>query len=258
MSKLFDRIPNWVTLSVGFGGLPMSAFASRLPEKYQSIGLYVGLGLIALCIILYFIYPFGQRRKAKEFDSVGSHLERDQWKQDWHELRFRRSEFWRLINNCYGNWQSRVNDNIQKVIAESNFPSALPLADHNTNTSSSRALGAQSADTSGSATLLNAFSSFIYEPNASERFCLGFGNARSGFESFDNIRRDLSKFWDQWGGQEHIEKIIKDQQAEEMLTGSAAELKLLTFLELARAKWRPTEASDTHGLFYLASRANTH
>lgn len=166
------------------------------------------------------------------------------------------NDFWRLINKCYEAWDARITEPLQRVIGVARLPGDLPIDDISTFPSWVYLFHQQINDRSSAAkdyaSVLDQFASFIYD--LPERGCLVFGI--NEFEHFDDKRRDLSKFWDRWGWQESLDQVIKLQKMDDILKSSAPELKLLTFLEIARARWRPTGSAGKRGLFLLAKRVN--
>ncbi len=183
-----------------------------------------------------------------------SSRERRQWQQEWHDQRNVRREFWRLLNTAYKNWTGRPTDrSLQDLVEANQFPPELPLDD-----------GRQfpkwvwnvwdRQDKEPLKTLRN-FTSQIYPgvmPAETIKTQLMGGGGE--FDRFDDLRRELSKFWDHWGRQEPLEEIIREQNVDNIVRSSAPEIKLLTFLEIARARWAQTGASGKGGLFTLGKR----
>ena len=63
-----------------------------------------------------------------------------------------------------------------------------------------------------------------------------------------------AKFWDKWGRKDQLETVITEQDIDEILKSSAVEIKLLTYLEIAHARWSQSQASGKFGLFRLGRR----
>ena len=229
------------------------------PETlWNGAGLIVFLGLWA--VSLFFMARHNKRAPAEQSANIftaaaplSSH-ERSQWQQEWHDQRDVRREFWRLLNTAYKNWTGNPTDrSIQDLVEASQFPPELPLDD-----------GRQfpnwvwnvwdKQDREPLKTLRN-FTSQIYPgvtpAETIKTQLMGGGNE---FDRFDDLRRELSKLWDYWGRQEPLEEIIREQNADNIIRSSAPEIKLLTFLEIARARWAQTGASGKAGLFSLGRR----
>ena len=76
----------------------------------------------------------------------------------------------------------------------------------------------------------------------------------SDIRRLDDLHEELAKFWDKWGRQDQLETIITEQNVSEILKSCAVEIKLLTYLEIARARWSQSQASGKFGLFRLGRR----
>jgi hypothetical protein len=74
------------------------------------------------------------------------------------------------------------------------------------------------------------------------------------FDRFDTIRMELAKFWDYWGRQVPIERVITEQKGDPIVRAFASEIKLLTFLEIARVRWADSGLPGKSGLFRLGRR----
>lgn len=176
-----------------------------------------------------------------------------EWEQDWHKLEDARREFWRLIKTGYGNWGQRPDDrSLLDFIEASRFPSELPLSDGQ---QFPKWVWSAPKEWEQKAKLLDQFAAQIYlgvvPAKAVKTQLMGGTNE---FDKFDDLRRDLSKFWDCWGRQEPLEQVIREQKADSLVKSSSSEIKLLTFLEIARARWAQTGASGKAGLFELGKR----
>ena len=180
--------------------------------------------------------------------------ERTPWEQEWHELRFRRDDFWRYMAIAmmaelgYG----EHGPILHKRIADSAFPRALPFAD---GTDFPDWVWKAGSKFSGEAENLNRLASKIYpavKPARSAKPPIMGGGIE--WDKFDDVRRDLSKFWDHWGRQEPLEKIIHEQKADGLVKTSAKEIKMLTFLEIARERWAQDGGLGKIGLFRLGRR----
>ncbi len=152
------------------------------------------------------------------------------------------------------NWAGRSTDrSLQDLIEANQIPPELPLDD-----------GRQfqkwvwdiwDKQNKGELKTLRDFTAQIYPgatPAESIKTQLMGGGAE--FDRFDDRRRELSKFWDHWGRQEPLEEVIREQNADNRVRSSTPEIKLLTFLEIARARWAQTGASGKAGLFTLGKR----
>lgn len=183
-----------------------------------------------------------------------SSRERSQWEQEWHDKRDVRREFWRLVNMAYRNWAGRSTDrSLQDLVEASQFPPELPLDDGRQ--FSKWAWTIWDKQNKGSLQTLRDFTSQIYPgvtPAESIKTQLMGDGAE--FDRFDDRRRELSKFWDHWGRQEPLEEVIREQNADGMVRSDTLEIKLLTFLEIALARWAQTGATGKAGLFTLGKR----
>ncbi|MCH7822548.1 MAG: hypothetical protein IIA07_11050 [Proteobacteria bacterium] len=177
---------------------------------------------------------------------VGQTEGRSEWQQEWNDLAETRYTFWKLVNQVYDGW-SPSDHAFSEVIRKAHLPIELPLDDARAFPEWANQFNPIDADEYAAA--LDQLASEVYPRDGiSARSLSG-----SDFKTFDNARQILSKFWDKWGRQsESHSELVKKQN----FLASAAELKLLTFLEIARARWITTGQSAKNGLFQLARRAN--
>jgi len=251
----------WAVALISAMSLAIWAALEGLPS---SIIVLIALATIAILLIvirlLFWVWrgirSYVTKKNNRHVESP--ELNKTAWQQEWHELRFRRNDFWLLINRAYEHWSGKLEESLRRIIAGSGFPNALPLVDNTTFSSwvweFHGAIDDISAAANDYASVQNEFVSHIYEPGKAERKSLAFGGANE-FDRFDDLRRELSKFWDDWGRQEPLDRVISEQMTSGINQSSAAELKLLTFLEIARARWNPTGASGKNGLFKLAKES---
>jgi hypothetical protein len=188
------------------------------------------------------------RVRSSQIESVFKDISRSakSWQQEWNDLAQTRHTFWKPINQVYDGWVPS-DHSILEIIRKARLPIELPLDDATAFPEWANQFNP--IDTDEYASALDQFASVLYPHNGiSSRSLSG-----SEFEAFDNARRTLSKFWDKWGRQSRAHSELVKQQN---FLGSAAELKLLTFLEIARARWVTTGQSAKNGLFELARIAN--
>lgn len=257
---LFGALGTWVTSRMSDDGAQL-LFDYVVP--YGPPILLLSLGIMALSGVGQNIHitaspPFFREVQGKDAYVESPELNKTAWQQEWHELRFRRKYFWLLINRAYEHWGGKLEEPLQRIIPGSGFPKDLPLLDNTTFSAwvweFPNTIDDVSAAANDYASVLDQFASYIYGPGKSELKSLAFGGVNE-FDRFDDLRGELSKFWDHWGRQEPIDRVVSEQMTSGILRSSMAELKLLTFLEIARARWNPTGASGKDGLFKLGEKA---
>jgi hypothetical protein len=180
---------------------------------------------------------------------------RSDWEQEWHELRFRRSDFWSSATDAYNYWNEEHGQSaLRELLEAASFPLELPL--NQTQKFADWVWDFSHPNLTGATRALNDFAAAIYPavkpPRAANSLIFLGGHAE--FLRFDDYRRDLSKFWDHWGRQEPLEQVIREQKADGLVRNHANEIKLLTYLEIARERWAQEGAAGKSGLFKLGKR----
>ncbi len=177
------------------------------------------------------------------------------WEAAFHDHRLDRREFWRLLETAYVNWQMKPEPNrsLRDVAHGAMMPGDLPLTDNSA--FPGWAWEAENHCPDADAKQLLQLASQIYPavtpPMAVRSQLMG---ATTEFDRFDSIRMELAKFWDHWGRQEPFEQTIREQRADPIVKANASEIKLLTFLEIARVRWAGTDTPGKSGLFRLGRR----
>ena len=177
------------------------------------------------------------------------------WETELYSHRLDRREFWRLLEAAYSNWTMKPEPgrSLRDVVQATKMPSDLPLAD---NTKFPEwAWAAESHCAGDDAKQLLRFASAIYTaakpPMAVKSQLMG---SSQEFDRFDTFRMELSKFWDHWGRQEPLEPVVREQKADAIIKAHADEIKMLTFLEVARVRWADSGLPGKSGLFRLGRR----
>lgn len=179
---------------------------------------------------------------------------RSDWQQEWQDHRLDRREFLRLLEVAYANWNMNPNPprSLMDVARAAQFPFDLPLTD---NSKFPEWAWEAEKHCSGDAETLLQLASQIYiavtPPRAVKSQLMG---SSTEFDRFDTIRMELAKFWDHWGRQEPLEQVIRQQNADGLVKAHASEIKLLTFLEVARVRWARSDLPGKSGLFRLGRR----
>jgi len=199
---------------------------------------------------------FWSRGKSPEKEDGKERIDvrRSKWEQELHKLRFDRREFWRLITTARQNWQQNPDPgrSIDDLVRSAEWPKDLPLED---NTQFSRWALEVTKHWNGDTKKLGAFVSQIYIPvTPGKAIKSQTMEMTREFDRFDTIRMEMSKFWDHWGRQEPLEEVIREQKADGLIKGHREEIKLLTFLEIARSNLAQTGADGKYGLFSLGRR----
>lgn len=186
--------------------------------------------------------------------STTQYTEPSRWAAELHEHRLDRREFWRLLEIAYANWSVKPNSDrsLRDVVRSAQMPSELPLVDNSKFPDWAWTAEERCA---GDARYLLQFTSAIYvaakPPMVVKSQLLG---SSGEFDRFDTIRMELAKFWDAWGRQEPLEQVIREQRADTFLKAHASEVKILTFLDIARVRWANSDLPGKSGLFRLGRR----
>jgi hypothetical protein len=210
----------------------------------------LGVGLVLLS--LYWgnvIANFKLSRLAEQHSSP-----RSEWEKELRDLRFDRRDFLRMLEMAYAHWDRKPDPDrsLGDVVRSASMPSDLPLED---NSKFPDWAWAAEGHCVGDAKQLLEFASAIYiackPPRVVRSALMGDYNE---FDRFDTIRMELAKFWDHWGRQEPLEQVIREQKADRIVKAHASEIKLLTFLEIARVRWADSDVPGKSGLFRLGRR----
>jgi hypothetical protein len=183
---------------------------------------------------------------------------RSDWQQEWHELRFRRRDFWSSVIRAYDYWNEDHgygHPPLHTLIDAAPFPSDLPLGGSDVRFPD-WVWSFSNPQLTGEAAALNGLATAIYPAAkpAMSATSLIFLGGYAEFCKFDDYRAELSKFWDHWGRQEPLEQVIREQRADDLVKNHAREIKLLIYLEIARERWAQQGAPGKGGLFVLGRR----
>ncbi len=240
----------WGKIVIAHIGTWVVAFISILAglDWYWAVGGGFVVSLLITFVSVIIAYKVGRSKGVEPLVS-----ERSQWQQEWHELQFQRRDFWRLLSTAYSNWPRKTpNQSLQDMMVSAQYPLELPLSD---GSHYPKWVWDAPKKWTGAALKADEFASGIYP--ATTRLGLvksQLMGTTHEFDRFDDIRMGLSKFWDHWGRQEPLEQVIREQKTDSLIKSSAAEIKLLTFLEIARSRREQTGASGKGGLFRLGRR----
>ena len=178
---------------------------------------------------------------------------RTAWGQEWHELRSDRRDFWSLANGAYANSSRGAGEysTLAEMILSAPFPKDLPLPNGG---DFPQWVWSEGDFKDGTARKLNQFVSNIFPARTppGQYGCPLL--VASDERRLDDLRAELAKFWDKWGRHDQLETVIAEQDVGEILKSCAVEIELLTYLELARARWSQSQASGKFGLFRLGRR----
>jgi hypothetical protein len=236
-------------------GALMAAFPNYIPPWLA--WLCLGVGAVTIGYGLYRLrQEFWEWLLERARADVRSSSERTPWQTELYDHRLNRHEFWRLLEVAYGNWSMKPTParSLRDVVRGAKVPSDLPLAD---NTKFPKwAWEAETHCPDDDAKQLLQLASTLYiaaRPPATVKSQL-MGTTQE-FDRFDQtVRMELSKFWDHWGRQEPLEQVIREQKADPIVKAHASEIKMLTFLEIARVRWAGADLPGKSGLFRLGRR----
>lgn len=219
-----------------------------LPEPIAFVLMLAAFALIL--VIAYYLKRFF----AKQADSPPTVSAASEWSQELHDLRTDRRDFWQLLHGAYarsvGDHTNRSEAPLLNLIHDAKYPD-LPRADGR---EFAKWVWDAPDEWSGCAQKLNDFAAGLYPATTPPVAVQSPWMSYSDHRRFDSLRMDLTKFWDMWGRQELLETVIRDQNMDGVIMSHAAEIKMLTFLEVARARWMPTGAAGKSGLFTLGRR----
>ena len=210
------------------------------------------VGLTNLCALL--VWPWLRQQIDSKTNTHPSATTTTAWATELHHHRVDRREFWRLLETAYAHWamNPEPHRSLREMMRGAQIPTSLPLAD-----SSKFPDWSWRAEDhcTGDAMHLLQFASVIYvaakPPMVVKSQLMG---SSSEFDRFDTIRMELAKFWDHWGRQEPLEQVIREQKADGFIKAHASEIKLLTFLEVARVRWAGSDTPGKSGLFRMGRR----
>jgi len=228
-------------------GLALVSLAPGISDAIRTILALIGGALIVVSIVFAIV-----RRPSPAPSPSGPR--RTDWEEQLHEHRLDRREFNRLLKAAFANWSMKPTGDrsLEDIARGSQIPTDLPLTD---NSKFPHWAWAAEERCTGDAAILLQFASAIYPavtpPMAVKSQLMG---STGEFDRFDTIRIELAKFWDYWGRQVPIDRVITEQKGDPIVRAFASEIKLLTFLEIARVRWADSGLPGKSGLFRLGRR----
>jgi hypothetical protein len=211
VEKLFNKALEDMDGAVNFA--LSIIFAPWLPA------LVVGGCFLAWCV-------FSSRLKKEQQENAEGYYAN--FRTAWERLRLTRRAFEEKIGSLYATWSRNPFDrNAIKVLAyRAGCPDGLPPTKKHIWQYAREAL----AEWKGDPGALLDFCTAVYTRRDNQ-----FMPGRDEWKEFDDMRMELSKFWNEWGTKCFNEKVMDEKKMLAIVPGQDWQILLLIYLELAHA-----------------------
>jgi hypothetical protein len=239
---LFQSVgPKGLLLMVGLVLSTVGGYFRELPWVFIST---LFLGTIAFVLLITSVlleYSRTTPRKGQseklpgEFENV--------WSSP--SLKQARDLFREMTNSAFNGWQKRVpvGGDLMKLVSAARMPGIFIGPHGSLSRYAERAVGGWSGDKKR----LLDFCVALYPRQGASSLLTS-----AEWQAFHKLRQDLSKFWDEWGRKIFVDKLMDLNDIPLNIAKSqASQVVLLSYMEIAYARYTQEQSSGKSGLFEL-------